>query len=984
MQKLVSRPLSNPPKHSFSYFFSHSVSKTTYDPPFSPISKPPKPKPKPPNPTPNGNPTPTKSSLPFDFRHSYSETDPTLEPIGFREPKRFSPFGPGRLDREWTGTSAPVRDEVDSCLVEEERIRVLGDPLTEEEIEELVEKYRHSDCARQINLGKNGVTHNMLDDIHNHWKRAEAVRIKCLGVPTLDMDNACFHLEEKSGGKIIYRHINILILYRGRNYDPQNRPVIPLMLWKPYAPIYPKLVKNIADGLTFEETKEMRNRGLHSPALMKLTRNGVYVNVVARVREAFETEEVIRLDCTHVGTSDCKRIGVKLRDLVPCVPILFKDEQIILWRGKRDQERNSDISDANEKSSGQRMLDRLLVDSVAWKSHRSGENQCTGSFKQPNCRHLFALVHPSCCISDVRFSPLAKLKKLEILNFRGCYLARVPDVLRELNSIRLLYLSYGDGKWTIPPNLIQRLSKLEELYIASANGAIQGTGEEATTASLLELASLSRLTTLTMKANSVCLPKDFVFRKLQRYKITINGCFDLCSELGSMGVKCFRDMKCLIHTTKKQAPTIALFNLTELFMEEIISFEELCIGQNPKGFLCKLERFTAEGCATMVSTVPMVKSLEVTVVSRPTDLVSLQGLKSVSIGSYIKLPSVFSPVLAQVLLQLETLEIHVCPGLKHVIIDTTDSDSYTPWLPKLTTLKISSCDSLKYVFPISIAPDFPHLREIKISNCIELKRIFSLTKEMDSNDIFLQQLQLLVFKNLRNLSTFCLPNCAIMQLSLERLEVEECLLLATFVIQDMMRDGNDCQPGNGVSFHGRHRSMPMEYLTIGNCEQVFQLEGGFLLVSSLEKLHLKDMQQLQRHIFTPMFSPNFLQLKELNLRGCDELEQIIAKNQHVFRHEDETNTVIEEDMVLPKLKRLELLQLPSLVCFGPLGYHFMFPRFNVSTAMENCPNMTMCFTVDVNNLMHARTQDMKGKIMGTWQVISGHRDTLSSRPMLCV
>jgi hypothetical protein len=133
------------------------------------------------------------------------------------------------------------------------------------------------------------------------------------------------------------------------------------MLWKPYSPIYPKLVKNVAEGLTFEETKEMRNRGLTSPPLMKLSkwtswlktkyelllfflfaimieklvvkcmeawfywsqfllddifaaaRNGVYVNVVERVREAFKTEEVVRLDCTHVGTSDCKRIGVKLR-----------------------------------------------------------------------------------------------------------------------------------------------------------------------------------------------------------------------------------------------------------------------------------------------------------------------------------------------------------------------------------------------------------------------------------------------------------------------------------------------------------------------------------------------------------------------------------------------------------------------------------------------------------------------------------------------
>ncbi|KAI4306086.1 hypothetical protein L6164_029396 [Bauhinia variegata] len=338
-------------------FVSHSISDDIYDPPFSPASQPPKPKrkniynpslasaSKPPKPTKTKKKTskedakfPLHSDLPFEFRYSYSETNPSVKPISYRESPKFSPFGPGRLDRKWTGTSAPAQLEVDRVKMVEERNRGLGEPLSEEEVAELVERYRHSDCARQINLGKGGVTHNMLDDIHNHWKRAEAVRIKCLGIPTLDMDNVCFHLEDKSGGKIIYRHINILLLYRGRNYDPKNRPVIPLMLWKPYAPIYPRLVKNVIEGLTHEEMKEMRNRGLNSLPLMKLTRNGVYVNVVERVREAFRTEEVVRLDCTHVGTSDCKKIGVKLRDLVPCVPILFKDEQIILWRGNVHQE----------------------------------------------------------------------------------------------------------------------------------------------------------------------------------------------------------------------------------------------------------------------------------------------------------------------------------------------------------------------------------------------------------------------------------------------------------------------------------------------------------------------------------------------------------------------------------------------------------------------------------------------------------------------
>ncbi|WOL08119.1 hypothetical protein Cni_G16871 [Canna indica] len=42
-------------------------------------------------------------------------------------------------------------------------------------------------------------------------------------------------------------------------------------------------------------------------------RNGVYVNVVERIREAFRNTDILRLDCGHVYTSDYKKIGVKLR-----------------------------------------------------------------------------------------------------------------------------------------------------------------------------------------------------------------------------------------------------------------------------------------------------------------------------------------------------------------------------------------------------------------------------------------------------------------------------------------------------------------------------------------------------------------------------------------------------------------------------------------------------------------------------------------------
>lgn len=77
-------------------------------------------------------------------------------------------------------------------------------------------------------------------------------------------------LQDKTFGKIIHRQCGLLILYRGRNYSPKKRPFIPLMLWRPHEPIYPRLIKTTIDGLSIEETKEMRKRGLSVPVLTKL------------------------------------------------------------------------------------------------------------------------------------------------------------------------------------------------------------------------------------------------------------------------------------------------------------------------------------------------------------------------------------------------------------------------------------------------------------------------------------------------------------------------------------------------------------------------------------------------------------------------------------------------------------------------------------------------------------------------------------------
>jgi hypothetical protein len=52
------------------------------------------------------------------------------------------------------------------------------------------------------------------------------------------------------------------------------------------------------------------------------------------VRDAFLVSELVRIDCLGLERKDYKKIGAKLRDLVPCILVTFDKEQVVIWRGK--------------------------------------------------------------------------------------------------------------------------------------------------------------------------------------------------------------------------------------------------------------------------------------------------------------------------------------------------------------------------------------------------------------------------------------------------------------------------------------------------------------------------------------------------------------------------------------------------------------------------------------------------------------------------
>ena len=112
---------------------------------------------------------PAHHDLKFAFRYSYTEI-PKVKPIGFQE--KFSPFGPGRLDRPWDGQEAPpvtsdksasdTRDRNNSSSSSSKkkakvsnkvrtREEILGEPLTKEETTQLLESSFKT--TKQLNIG---------------------------------------------------------------------------------------------------------------------------------------------------------------------------------------------------------------------------------------------------------------------------------------------------------------------------------------------------------------------------------------------------------------------------------------------------------------------------------------------------------------------------------------------------------------------------------------------------------------------------------------------------------------------------------------------------------------------------------------------------------------------------------------------------------------------------------------------------------------
>ncbi|KAG4149641.1 hypothetical protein ERO13_D05G346400v2, partial [Gossypium hirsutum] len=408
--------------------------------------------------------------------------------------------------------------------------------------------------------------------------------------------------------------------------------------------------------------------------------------------------------------------------------------------------------------------------------------------------------------------------------------------------------------------------------------------------------------------------------------------------------------------------------------------------------------------------------------------ISFQCLREVQVTECNKLKFLFPMCVANSLGQLQTLRIKSCFQLQDII-------QRPDVLQSLKIVEIEGCNNLKYIFPMSVANSLGQLHTLKIQSCSQLEDII---QDRQVSYKCLLQISLIDLPQLKGRDVNdILPT----QSSLQKLKVHNCPQLTHFFISTTIQElafweMTEKKQISNVTVPERRggTSTCTEYLTISNFEELFEYSGynlSSLKILTLSKLielrviwsgpiqveHFQNLTQLTvndcrrlRYIFSPTIARNLPQLLELHIWNCEELEQIIEKDQTPSQHHlqpicfpnlgwirifncknlkclfpitlahgglpnlcglgltrvskleqvfegDETNLNKEEEKVirLPLLRSLKLVELPNLVSFSPVGYHFVFPSLT-DLRVEGCPNLTTRFSVDSEKSVHAKTQ----------------------------
>ncbi|KAK9016303.1 hypothetical protein V6N11_078805 [Hibiscus sabdariffa] len=495
----------------------------------------------------------------------------------------------------------------------------------------------------------------------------------------------------------------------------------------------------------------------------------------------------------------------------------------------------------------------------------------------------------NCGLEDIAI--LGELGNLEILDLRRSTIKILPKEIGQLTRLKLLDLSDCHDLEVITPNVLSKLSRLEELYLYGSfdKWEVERIENPRNNSTLVELQHLSRLTTLEVHIPDVeAIPKDnLFFGRMERYKISIgdkrwywyydSGMETRWDRYYDSGMETSRMLKLRMNKS------IHLVDGIKLLFQKT---QSLCLGG-------------------------MEDVEEMQMLDHP-NVESFRQLRFMKVNYCNMMKNLFSFSIAKRLCQLEELEVSICKNMTKLIGEMEEADEsnilefnklrilkliqlerfnglwnseYTGQslvglfdkkisCPALEELKVEECHKLKYVFTSSTVKSFVHLKRLEVSNCDEMEGIIEGTLAAEggvsSSITVFPKLYYLYLSRLPKLKRF---GCVINPIefpSLKTLRIWRCCALNTFTFDD---GKNRVTPPHYL-FNEEVNFPVLEELEIGGMDNLERLWADQLVEHSFSKLtsvDLRDCPKLLNVFPLSMFS----RLDSLSIQLCESIEEII-------------------------------------------------------------------------------------------------------------
>ncbi|KAG5009137.1 hypothetical protein JHK87_017652 [Glycine soja] len=438
------------------------------------------------------------------------------------------------------------------------------------------------------------------------------------------------------------------------------------------------------------------------------------------------------------------------------------------------------------------------------------------------------------CTLDDNLSIIGKLKKLRILSFSGSRIENLPAELKNLDKLQLLDISNCSVVKRIPPQLMSRLTSLEE-FIPCAE----------------------------------VFPKELFFDNLSDYKIEI-GNFEMLSAGDFRMPNKYENFKSLALELKDDTDNIHSQKGIKLLFKRV---ENLLLGEL-NGVQDVINELNLDGF-------PQLKHLSI--VNNP------------SIKYIINSKDLFYP--QDVFPKLESLCLHELNKIEMIYFSSgTEMICFSPFtdcsFTKLKTIKVEKCDQLKNLFSFCMVKLLASLETIGVSNCGSLEEIIKIPDNSDKIEFL--KLKSLSLQSLSSFTSFY----TIEGSSTDRDEIQitvaenEHSEMAPPLFGELVEIPN-LENLNLISMNKIQKiwsDQPpslrkLKGLFVRECqmmEKIFSTEGNsadrVCVFPKLEEIHLKEMDNLTDIWQAELSADSFSSLTSVNIKSCNKLDKIFPSH----------------------------------------------------------------------------------------------------------